>query len=484
MTGIRRALGIAFLSQYAELLIQFIGVLILARIISSEEIGIYSVAAFLMAILHVFRDFGVAKYVIQEEHLSPEKLRSAFGVAIILAWSVALVLAGASGVVADFYDEPQIESILFIMAGSFAVTPVGSLLNSLFRREMDMKKVAIVRISSVVCHVIVAVGLGMLGMGALSLAWANFANILSFGIVAALLRPPGTPLTPRFTGMREILSFGSVASLGSVASVAGTNSPDVIIGKAISLEATGYYSRANGLVQMFKTVISGAVAPLVLPYFAQTQRKKESVVEPYHLAMQQLTVFAWPFFAVMALLALPLVRTLYGMNWDVSVPVVRVLCLAGAISMLATFAGDVMIAHGQVKGVTKVQLVIQPIRVLAILGGSLFGLMGVGLAIVASEVLTVLVFSHLLYKTTAIRLRGVLRATSKSALVTLCAMIGPAAVVTLWPQGPYEWPKLMLGGLTAFFGWSMAIWWFTHPMRSHLADACTWLMSNVRFGSK
>lgn len=484
MIGIRRSLGIAFLSQYVELLIQFIGVLILARIITSEEIGIYSVAAFLMAILHVFRDFGVSKYLIQEPDLTPQKIRSAFGVAIILAWSVALVLLAASSSVADFYDEPQIEMILFIMAASFAVTPVGSLLNSLFRREMQMKKVAIVRISSAVFHVIVAVAMGWLGFGALSLAWANFANILSFGVVAALLRTPGTPLLPSFRHLKSILSFGSIASLGSVASVAGANSPDVIIGKGVSLEATGYYSRANGLVQMFKTVISGAVAPLVLPYFAQIHRKKESAVEPYHLAVEQLTVFAWPFFAVMALLALPLVRTLYGMNWDVSVPVVRVLCLAGAISMLATFAGDVMIAYGHVKGVTVVQLLIQPIRVLFILAGSLFGLMGVGVAIAAAEVMTVLVFSHVLYKATAIGLPGVLRATSKSALVTVCAMAGPALVGLFWIGGTYEWPKLVVGGAAALAGWSAAIWWFGHPMKSHLVHAGSWLSSNVRFGSK
>ena len=45
---IKRSLGIAFITQYAELAIGFVGVMILARIITSEEIGIYSVAAFLM----------------------------------------------------------------------------------------------------------------------------------------------------------------------------------------------------------------------------------------------------------------------------------------------------------------------------------------------------------------------------------------------------------------------------------------------------
>jgi O-antigen/teichoic acid export membrane protein len=480
MTGLRRSLGIAFVTQYAELLVQFLGMLVLARIITSKDVGIYSVAAFGMAILHVFRDFGVGKYIIQEETLTPAKIRSAFGVAIILAWSVALLLLSSRSVIAEFYHEPAIKDILTVMAGSFAVTPVGSMLIALFRREMQLKKIAVVRITSAVCHTVVAVTMALMGYGALSLAWANFASILSFGIVAALLRSPETPLTPRFNNIRDILSFGSIASLGSVAGVAGANSPDVIIGKTISLAATGYYSRANGLVQMFKTVVAGVVAPLVLPYFAQLRRDKGDILRPYHLAVEQLTVFAWPFLAVMAVLALPLVRTLYGMNWDASVPVARILCLAAAISMLSTFAGDLMIAYGNVKEVTFAQLLTHPARVVAIIAASPFGLQAVGLAIVASEILSVVVTSYFLHRTTAISFTGVLRATLRSAVVTLCSVVGPVLTVLAWNTGRYEWLQTLIGSLGALTGWIVAIVLTDHPMKIHLDHARLWFLSTAR----
>jgi O-antigen/teichoic acid export membrane protein len=322
-----------------------------------------------------------------------------------------------------------------------------------------------------VVHVTVSLVLAWLGYGAMSMAWANFASIVSYGLIAAALRGSGVPLTPSFSNTKRIFSFGSISSLGSVANVAGTNSPDVIIGKAISLAATGYFSRGNGLVQMFKTLVSGALVPLVLPYFSQLRREQKDMVAPYRMAIAHLSGFAWPFYAVMALLALPTVRTLYGDNWDVSVPVVRILCLAGAISTLSTFAGEVMIAYGHIKVVTKLHLLNQPVRIVAVLVGSMYGLEAIAFGLVIAECVALATTSHYLYRTNGVRLSGVLSATFKSALLTACSMIGPLLVVLVWPPNHHEFLQCLVGGIGALCGWLGAVIWSGHPIREHLQQA-------------
>lgn len=476
---IKRSLGIAFITQYAELAIQFVGVMILARIITSEEIGIYSVAAFLMALLHVFRDFGVAKYVIATPELTRDNMRSALGVAILLAFAMALLLLALRQPVADFYDEPRLIGIMTVMAASFAVTPVGSLFNAIYRRNMQLRKVAAVRIGSAIVGTVVSVVLALQGYGALSLAWSNFAGIVAFGLIAVMLRQGALPLVPQFRNMREILRFGSIASLGTLANVGGSNSPDVIIAKSISLEAAGYFSRGNGLVQIFKTVVMGAVLPLVLPYFAALRRESGDFVQPYRMAITYLTGFAWPFFGVMAVLALPAMRTLYGPNWDVSVPLVQILCAAGAISMLTIFAGDVMIANGHVKEVTKMQLLTQPVRVLAVLAGSVLDLHAVAWGIVLTELVVLAGVSRLLRRTAGIGIGAVLGATVRSAMVTGCAVIGPLALMLVEGSSGMPLVDALLGALLALIGWLCGVVWGRHPIREHLLQACVWLSARL-----
>lgn len=480
MSYIKKSLGLSFATQYAEMAIQFVAVMFLARLITPEEIGIFSVASFLMAALHVFRDFGVGKYVIQVEELTPERIRSSYGVSIVLAFAIALILLASAPLVARFFKEPRIADILVVMSGSFALTPLGSLLGNIFRRDMEFKKILIVRVSSSLCHVFTAVTLALNGFGALSLAWANFVGILSYGLVAMALRRKETPAMPSFRNMGEIMSFGSISSIGNVAGVIGNNGPEVIIGKVISLSASGYFSRANGMIQLFRTLVQGAIVPLILPYFAQLRRENGDLVSSYHLSIAHLTVFAWPFFAVIGLLAFPTVRVLYGLQWDASVPVVQVLCLMGAIGTLATFAGDVMIAYGKVGQATASQVLTQPVRIGAILLASPFGLTMVAFAMVLAECFTVAVTSSRLRAATGVGLAGVLQASAKSGIVTLGSATGPAIVMLTFRNGEHAWLQLLAGGASALVGWLAAVALTGHPVKAHLHQARDWVVMRVR----
>ena len=473
MTFTKKSLGLSFVTQYLELMIHFLGVLVLARVLSPHDIGIYSVAAFLMALLHVFRDFGVANYIIQEHDLTTEKLQAAIGVAIILAWTVALVLLASSRLIANLYQTPEIENLLIIMSASFAISPLSSVLAAVLRREMKFKAILYVKVGSALSHVAVAIPLALSGYGASSLAWANFAGILSFGLLVNILKPKGLPWRPRFTGIREVLSYGSISSAGSVASVAGTNAPDVIIGKVMSMAAAGYFSRANGLIQLFRTLVTGAVMPLILPYFAQIKRKNGDINKPYHQAMELLIVISWPFFGVLGFLASPVVRTLYGPQWDASVPLVQVLCMAGAISSMYLFAGEVMLASGHVRRVTATQIASNAVRIIAVLLASAWGLMAIATVIIGAECAALALYSYFLRKTTGIGFVQVLRGTGKSAIVTLTSLLAPFTIFLIWEntfQNP--WLPLLLGLSGACAGWLIGVLVTNHPVKPHLQQLC------------
>lgn len=468
-TASKKTIGISFATQYVELGIQFLGVLVLARILSPNDIGTYSVAAFLMTLLHVFRDFGVVQYIIQERELTTEKIRSAMGVAIILALLVASVLLASSGVIAHFYGKPAIQKILMVMSASFAISPFGSLLIAILRREMKLQEIFYVKTVSAISHVTVALTLALHGFGPISLAWANFAGILSFGIMANLVRPKDIPWLPEFRNIRTILSFGGIASIGNAANIAGTNIPDLVIGKVMNMAAVGYFSRATGLVQLFARLITSALLPLVLPYFAQIRREGKDLAAPYMSAVAQLTVLAWPFFSALMLLAYPMIRALYGPQWDASVPIVKLLCVAGAISSISLFAAQVMVASGQVRNSTYSQLLAQPFRVAAVFIASAFGLQFIAMALIGAELLTLAIVSWFLHKTIKVGPIELIRACGKSAVVTLFSSIVPLLVNLLWPESPaHPWPQLSVGIIGALIGWIGSMVLVRHPLADHL----------------
>ncbi|MDO8728493.1 MAG: oligosaccharide flippase family protein [bacterium] len=464
MNSTRKTISISFLTQYLELAIQFTGVIILARILTPSDTGTYSVAAFLMTLLHVFRDFGVVNYLIQEVDLTAEKIRSAMGVSIILALIVSLIMLLSSGVVAAFYNNAALKEILVVMAASFAISPFGSLLIGIYRRELQLKTIFFIRISSSICHVIVATTLAFAGYGALSLAWANFAGILVFGIVANLNRPKNMPWVPYFRNIRSILSFGGISSIGSAANTIGTNSPDLVIAKILDMASVGYFSRATGMVQLFTRLISSALTPLVLPFFAKIRRDGGDAAEPYLIAVNYLTALAWPFFAVLALLAFPMVNTLYGSQWTTSVPIVKLLCLAGAIGTLTLFASQVMVANGQVKSATYSQILTQPFKVCAVLFASSYGLPGIAIALIFMECVALFVVSWFLSRAIQVGLQRLFFSCKQSAYLTLFSVVGPFLIMTFWGDQAGETVFVLIAGIiTAALGWLLGITLLKHP---------------------
>src|SRR5262245_52109166 len=102
----------SFLSSLAEahlsLLIQLASMVVLARILTPGEIGIYSVAAAVVLLTAMIRDFGVAEYLIQEQDLSRDTMRAALAAQILVSWMLAVLLFLSSGALAAFYNEPGV----------------------------------------------------------------------------------------------------------------------------------------------------------------------------------------------------------------------------------------------------------------------------------------------------------------------------------------------------------------------------------------
>ncbi len=77
MANLRRSLVINFFSSSGSAFLQFVVSVLLARILSPSEIGVYSMTVVFVNLAHVFRDFGVTSYLQREAELTPEKIGSA-----------------------------------------------------------------------------------------------------------------------------------------------------------------------------------------------------------------------------------------------------------------------------------------------------------------------------------------------------------------------------------------------------------------------
>lgn len=347
MSNFRKALLINFASSSGATAVQFLVSILLARMLTPSEIGIYSITIVLVNIAHVFRDFGVALYLQREQHLTNDKIRSAMGVLYTSTWIIALVIFLAGDFVAAYFGYAEVKPVMQVLALGFLFIPFSSVMLSLLIRDYAAVKIAWSTLAGTVAYASTCLGLAYLGFGTMSLAWANVANIVATGFAYLPFRPAGLPWLPSFRNWGGVMKFGSGALLTNALNAVNNALPDLLLAKIGSAHQVGLVSRANSTVNIFTNIAGSAINFGSLPYLASAHHRSESLEPIVNRAVALVTGIGWPALAMTALLGHEVVMVLYGQAWLESVPAIPALAIAAGIGMLFQYSGTAFTAIGR-----------------------------------------------------------------------------------------------------------------------------------------
>lgn len=461
----RTSLLFSFGERYTVLLLGVAGGMILSRLLTPAEIGVYSIGAVLVGLAQAVRDFGVGQYLVQEQALSAAKFRAALATSVAVAWLLAaLVLLGAAPL-ARFYREARLEAVLQLLSINFLLIPFSSLTLPLLRRQMRFAALYAINAANSLANLLVAVTLAVLGWSYLSLAWGAVAGSVAALLVSLLVRPPGLPWLPGLKGMRGVLAFGALSTGGGLVDEAGVAAPELIVGKMLGVESVALFSKAQGLLNVFHQAITSAISPVVFPLFAARARDGGDPRPAYLATVGYLTALAWPFCLFVGLMALPMVNLLYGPQWDAAVPLIRVMSFSSALYSMYSMARYLFVATGHVKAQAQIDAVAVPLRVAAIAAAAPFGLAWVAGAVVLGTLARCWLTWRYLRALAGVDLGATLRAVRKSLALCACSGVAPALVLLALPPRPGQlWLPLALAAAGALLGWSAAVLLFKHDI--------------------
>lgn len=464
MKSVRRSLAWGLLDNYIGIALQVVATVIIARLLTPDEIGIFSVAAVLGAMAMQFRDFGMAEYLIQEKNLTDQKIRAAFGANVILSWSMALLFFSISWSVADFYRQPGVGQVMRLQALNFLLVPFGGITMAYFRREMEYRPLFVAGLASSGTTFVVGVGGCLMGLSYMALAWSSLMGLAMTIVVSIAYRPKHFPRWPGLRGIGEVVAFSKHAMGIYFFGQLGKNAPEAIIGRALDVASVAYFSRANGLVELFNRSVLRSAINICLPFFAKEEREGKSAAGGYLKATALLTGVGWPFLACTALLAFSAIRLLYGDQWLPAVPLAKVLCVVAVLELPYWLATEVMIAAGRIDQSHRLQAKVQCLRVLGVFMVLPFGLVGAGLGLCMAAVVGAWFAQRALREFIDLRFADLVKACAPSLLVTLAAALPPGLATLLVTQSNDNYlVVLLVCGSASIVTWLLALRGIGHP---------------------
>lgn len=464
MLNLRRSLVINFFSSSGSTIVGFVISVVLARLLSPSEIGVYSMTIVFVNMAHIFRDFGVGTYLQREHDLTPEKVRAATGVVFMTSWLIASSLYVASPWIGHWFAEPKMVPVMKVLAIGFVFIPFGTVTTSLLAREFAAGKQAVVNVAGTATFAATCLGLALLGFGTMSMAWANLANIIVTAIVLAPMRPRHLPWMPSLRQWRNVLHFG-IGTLLSNCMVSINNAiADILLGKLGNATLVGLFSRASSTMAIFGYVAGSTMNYGSISYISQAFHRGEPLGPLLNRATALVTGVAWPAFGLTYLLSREIILTLYGPQWLAAVPAVNALALAASIGIVFNYTSIALTAVGRPYLSALPTLVTMITRIT--FGVILFNghIESFAWAICAATIASapVLVVQH--YRILHHRFTTMLQALWPSAAVTAACMAAAALFKAALPASLPAIVTLLMMAVPLALVWYMSLRLTAHPL--------------------
>ncbi len=329
-----------------------------SRILSPQEIGLFTVAmAVAITIQHV-REFGIVSYVFQESAITQDDIRTVFAISLIVGWSLGLALFLARHFMAYFYGNPKIEDIVLMLSLSFAVFPFGLPATAMLRRERRFSDLAVVSTSASFVGCVVSCTLAFKNYGAISLAIGTFAGSVTQSMVALYFWPQHLKLWPSLKSWKKISKYGSQISLASLATSFGQSVPDLIVGKLMGLHETAILARGRVLPIVVDRLVTTPIQTATAPELATRMREGQDI-RRVMLQVDQLTLmFSWSILSFLMINSAQVIELLYGKQWTGSAPILQAICISQAVQQLSNLPRVYLVAKGNARSIFRNEFII------------------------------------------------------------------------------------------------------------------------------
>lgn len=411
---------------------QLAATVVVARLLGPEAYGFAAVSVLLGGIAELVRSGGIAALVARAPRLDGATASLLHVLSCAVGGVVAALVAIVSGPVAALAGFPDHGLLVLVLGLAFVPAGFACVPGALLVRNLRLGALSSAEVVATVLGAAAAVTIAALGGGpvALVVQFLVFSVLTAAAIWGRCPWRPGRPTALR--RLRSELGFAANVSGVQVLTFISRNVDRVLVGAAFGRTAAGLYAQASQLVALPLEQVAAPMQRVAVPVLARVLDDRERFVRYYRRILGTVALVLWPLLALLVVGADHLVHLLFGPAWAGSVPLFRLLAIAGIAQTIGTVTVWVFTATGQGVRQTIWALVSRPLVAGAGFAGLPFGTEGVAVGVSTAALVLVVPGYLLAARRAGLRLRDLVAPLGAPTLVALAAAggaIGTAALV-------------------------------------------------------
>lgn len=365
-----------FGQQFGIQLINFVVSIILARLLLPEEFGLIGMISVFIGVGNALLNAGLTNSLIRSKDLDQGDYSTVFFFNLFSSIIIYVVIYFSAPLIADFYDQPLLTSIVRLYCISFIIAAFMAVQQARMTKNMEFKTQTIISLPSLIVGGGVGITMAYMGYGVWSLVWNQLVTQSVRSIQFWIYSGWQPSLVFDNNKFKEHFSFGYKITLSNLIGKIFDNSYPIIIGRFFAASQVGFYTRAETMKNLPVKNISLALNRVTYPLFSTIQDDNVRLKSVYKKLMKMVVFVVAPVMVFSAVLAEPVFRFLLTEKWLPAVPYFQILCVAGILYPVHMYNLNVLTVKGRSDILLKLTIIKNVLLTLAIIIGVQFGIFG------------------------------------------------------------------------------------------------------------
>ncbi len=337
------------LSTFIVTSLQIIQLVILSQILTPKEFGIIAITNIVILLFKVISDFGISSAIIHFQKTSIEQLSTLFWLNIFFGVFLFLIVILVKSLIANIYSSPILKELLFYLGFSLVISPIGTLYQSLFQKELHFKNISIIEVISILFGVSITIYFAIVGLGVWSIVWGQLLNVSLKSSTLFILGVKYYPIELKINlkSIPQYLSFGMYQIGERIVNFLSQRIDQLIIGSSLGLEILGFYNFAFNLVIQPVNILNPIFTKVAFPVFSKVQSDNQKLKTGYKNLLEIVSMINAPILIIFIICAPQFIELIFGTKWFASIYLAQILAIVALLRSIANPIGSLLLAKGR-----------------------------------------------------------------------------------------------------------------------------------------
>lgn len=407
--------------------IQFVVMIIMARILTPADYGLVGMLAIFIAVSQSLVDSGFSQALIRKQDRSEIDNSTVFYFNIAVGIILYLFLFFSAPLIARFYNEPILVPLTRAIGLCVVFNSLTVVQRALLTVKLDFKTQAKASFVGAIISGALGITMAYTGFGVWAIVWQQISNLVIITIFLWFLSHWKPIWAYSWKSFKELFNFGSKLLASGLLDTIFKNLYLIVIGKFFKATDLGYYTRAHQFTDFASSNITGIFQRVTYPVLSTIQNDNERLANVYRRLLKTSAFIIFPLMMGLAAIAKPMILSFLTKEWLFSAVLIQILCFSQMWYPVHAINLNLLQVKGRSDLFLKLEIIKKFLNVIMLCITLPFGLISMCLGLIANSIIALIINTH--YTGKLIHL-GFLK-QMKDLLPTLILSLATGAVVFL-----------------------------------------------------